>query len=133
MRSEERNAVRGLIEKHGGDRVKAVAEWLGSEAQAAHKGMDTGGKLKYPVGWDAAFHGIIDEVERCERDDAAGVAEGTHAAIGSGDLPPLDDADDQTAGGLIPAPPIDPSDPPPATTQKTSGRKGKTKATKKGR
>jgi hypothetical protein len=127
MRSDERNAVRELIEKHSGDKVKAVAEWLGSEAQAAHKGMDTSGKLKYPVGWDAAFHGIIDEVERYERDDAAGVAEGTHAAIESGDLPPLDD--DQTAdnGGLIQAPPIDKSDPPPVARPTNAGKKRTTK------
>ena len=88
MTPKERQHVRNLIEKNNGDKLAGVAEFLGKDAQEALKGAAKGiaaETIKYPVGWDAAFHNIIDEVDRyADDDDAAEVNAASAAASGDG-------------------------------------------------
>ena len=87
MTPKERQHVRNLIEKNDGDKLAGVAEFLGKDAQEALKGAAKGiaaETIKYPVGWDAAFHNIIDEVERYTDDDAAEVNAASAGASGDG-------------------------------------------------
>ena len=87
MTPKERQHVRNLIEKNNGDKLAGVAEFLGKDAQEALKAAAKGiaaETIKYPVGWDAAFHNIIDEVERYADDDAAEVNAASAGASGDG-------------------------------------------------
>ena len=87
MTRKERNKVRELVKKHGGDLHKAIAEHLGAENEFKAAGN------KIPIGWDAAFHGIAAEVESDDSDldaieasDANAQAE-SDAAAGNSDTP----------------------------------------------
>jgi hypothetical protein len=101
MTREERNKVRKLVERHGGNTHKAIAEHLGAESEFKAAGN------KIPIGWEAAFHGIAHEVESDDADlDAIDASDAnaqakSDAAGGNSDKPKANGKTKAKAKGTV--------------------------------